>query len=541
MSQTTPERCSASSPQRPMTLRLFVWIPIILSSFVVATSTHSDAREPVRIWVDQSGLHAIEASLMKIADEVAFLRRPDGSKVKIAVSQLSQADQDYVSSWSDRSSFSENHLRWTPPVLPKLSPQPLLDLPPATSLLDDGAALQAVSGSLPAVKSTLPSICLPDPQPFSYDLAFGKQTIGDIESYDSVSRPLIIATPEQTFLATSITSGLNSTQSSTSNRIVCYEPATGKATTILQSKVPVTILDHHQPSGRTLVLYGHRVMGHGGQLAIARGWEEDSLSVKYFRSLPMISSPQTNVATQAKQVHWARWVDDEHVVAAIDSEIAVWNLFSGECVHRVCSNPSACEPAISAGRRYIAVPRPGSVALYDTQNGTALGTIPIEPGHRAYVSFSPRGDSLAIATTSRLRVWELSSASLRGEAKSRRSLGKGAPIWIDTDLVLSSTGVLLSVYRGVAVWRYELSGSTINSFGFSSKHPGVGLVTRRPHGQIAFVEVPHETVRNALPWVDDRLASHVDSVWDIPGKSVLGEYGWADRDLQFTQFEQASR
>ncbi|EMI22208.1 hypothetical protein RMSM_00861 [Rhodopirellula maiorica SM1] len=508
---------------------------------MIASGTHTNAGEPVRIWVDQSGLHAIEASLMNITDEVALLRRPNGSKVKIEVAKLSQADQDYLSSWSDRSGFSENHLRWTPPVLPKFSAQPLVDLPPATNLLDDGDALAPVQGALSLVKTSLPSACLPDPQPFSYDLAFGKQTIGDIEPYDSVSRPLVIATADQTFLAASISSGLNSTQSSTANRIVCYEPATGKASTVYQSKDPVTILDHHQPSGRTLVLYGHRVMGHGGQLAVARGWEDDKLSVKYFRSLPMMATSQTPAATEAKQVHWARWVDDEHVIAAIDSEIAVWNLFSGECAHRICRIHSACEPAISAGRRYIAVPRAGSVELYETQNGMSLGTIPIEPGQRPYVSFSPRGDSLAIATTSRLRVWELSSASVRGEAKSRRSLGKGAPVWIDTDLVLSSTGVLLSIYRGVPIWRYELSGSTVDSYGFSDQRRGVGLVTRRPHGQIAYVEVPHETVRRALPWVNDRLAPNVDAMWDIPGKSVLGEYGWADRDLQFTQFEQASR
>ncbi|GAA5508944.1 SHD1 domain-containing protein [Novipirellula caenicola] len=539
MSQTNPERCSASSLSRRMSLRQYVWIPIFLASLVMATPT--TASEPVRIWVDQSGLHAIEAMLISITDEVAFLRRPDGSKVKIAVDQLSQADQDYISSWSDRSHFSENHLRWTPPVLPRFSARPLLDLPAATSLLNDGDALAAVRGSLAPLKTTLPSVCVPDPQPFSYNLAFGKQTIGDIQPYDSVSRPLVIATESQTFLAASISTGLNSNQSATSNRIVCYEPATGKASTVFQSKVPVTILDHHQPSGRTLVLYGHRVMGHGGQLAVAKGWEDDQLSIKYFRSLPMISSSTSAVGTQGKQVHWARWIDDEHVVAAIDTEIAVWNLFSGECVHRICRIPSACEPAISTGRRYIAVPRPGVVELYETESGASLGTIPIEPGQRSYVSFSPRGDSLAIATTSRLRVWELSSASLRGEATSRRSLGKGAPVWIDTDLVLSSNGVLLSIYRGVPVWRYELSGSTIASFGFTTEQQGVGLVTRRPHGQIAYVEVPHETVQRAVPWVNDRLASDADNVWDIPGKSVLGEYGWTDRELRFTQFEQASR
>ncbi|WP_442506316.1 SHD1 domain-containing protein [Novipirellula sp. SH528] len=537
MSQTTPEVYSAKASSRVNKLRCFVWVCIVFSTAIMATNSPCEAREPVRIWVDQSGLHSIEARLVNITDEVALLKRPDGSKAKIPVSQLSQTDQEYVDGWNNRSSFAENQLRWTPPVLPQLPPQPLLDLPAATSLLDEGAPLDSVGGRTPVAKTSLPPVCSPDPQPYSHNLPFAKQVIGQIHAYDSCSPPLLIATPEHTFLAVSITSGLNSTQSATSNRIVCFEPSTGKASTVFQSSEPVTILDHHQPSGRTLVLHGHRVMGQGGQLAIAKGWEDETLTLKYFRALPTIPSAQANAMTKAKQVHWARWVDDEHIVAAIDTEIAVWNLFSGECVHRICPFQSPCEPAISAGRRYIAVPRPGSVELYETQDGTALGTIPVEPGKRAFVSFSPRGDSLAIATTSRLRIWELSSASLRGEAISRRSLGKGKPIWIDSDLVLSPTGVLLSIYRGVPIWRYDLSGSTINSYGSTAGKQGLGILTRRPHGQIAFVEMPHQTVQQALPWVDDQLTTSNEMVWEIPGQSVLGEYGWTDRDLRFTQFD----
>ena len=77
----------------------------------MATNSPCEAREPVRIWVDQSGLHSIEASLVNITDEVALLKRPNGSKAKIPVLQLSQTDQEYIAGWSNRSSFAENRCR----------------------------------------------------------------------------------------------------------------------------------------------------------------------------------------------------------------------------------------------------------------------------------------------------------------------------------------------------------------------------------------------------------------------------------------------
>ncbi len=541
MTPTLLEPCSAKTRALCNVLRGSLGLAIFLASTVVAATSPVQASEPVRIWVDETGLHSIEASLQSITDGVALLKRANGTKVNISVAQLSQVDRDYIESWTDHSALRENHLRWTPPVLPELVAQPVLELPPASSLLDEGQPLAPLSGPAPTKNQSFPSSLLPDPQAFAIALTFGKQTLGKIHSYDSCSPPLAIATPTQTFLAVSISTGLSSTPSPNANRIVRFDPATGNVSTVLQSNQPITILDHHQASGRTLVLNGHRVMGQGGELAIAKGWDDDTLTIQYSRALPNIGSANAGSSAHTRQLHWARWVDGEHVVASINGEIAVWNLLSGQCLHRVCNVQPKVTPAISAGRRYIAVPTSVGVELYQTSDGSSLGTIPIESGRSAQVSFSPRGDSLAIITTSRLRVWELSSATLRGEAKSQRSLGKGAPVWIDTDLVLSSTGVLLSIYRGVPVWRYDLLGSTINAYGVASPNKGIGLLSWRPHGEIGFIEIPHETARQSFAWVDEQLMTNTTARWDLPGKSVLGEDGWADRELRFAQREDANR
>ncbi|MFG0261749.1 MAG: SHD1 domain-containing protein [Novipirellula sp. JB048] len=513
----------------------------MLPSIVLALSSPAVARGPLRIWVDRTGLHSIEASLQSITDGVVRLRRPNGSRVTIAVDQLSQVDQDYLASWSDRSAHLENHLRRDPPELPELPPQPILKLPAASNRLDEGQPLAPLSGPAPPAMDAFAGPLLPDPQPFTIALPFARQAIGKIHAFDTCSPPLAITTPTQTFLAVSISTGLNSSTSPGSNRILRFDPASGRVATLLRSSQPITILDHDHASGRTLVLDGHHAMGQGGELAIVTGWDQETLSIENRRALPAIVSANPPVGMRTRHLHWARWVDGEHVIASINDEIAVWNLISGECLHRVCTLANKATPAISAGRRYVAVPRSRSIELYQTSDGARLGAIPVDSDAIAQVRFSPRGDSLAIITRSSLRVWELSSATLRGEVRTQRSLGKGAPIWIDTDLVLSSNGLLLSIDRGVPIWRYDLLGSTIDALGVSSPRSGIAILRRRPEGEIGVIELPHSTVWQALPWVHEQQRLPRSGRWEIPGRSELGEAGWADRDLRFTRWDEAER
>ncbi|TWU42434.1 SHD1 domain-containing protein [Novipirellula artificiosorum] len=518
--------------------------PTLLASLLIhcvllATSASTTASEPSRIWVDDSGLHSVEASLQTIEEEMAVLIRPDGSTVRIPLSRLSVEDTDYVTAWRNRPASQPNVLRFAPPTLPELTPLPLLVLPRAATTLQDGFPLSPIASirqNKQVGKTELPGPLQADPVPIKQHVPTGSKPIGPIHSYDVCSAPLVIASGEGTFVAFSICAGLSSTRGANANRIVRFDPETKQVSIVWSSDVPITLLDHHLPSGRTLVLEGHQVFGQGGQFAVAGDWDAASITLHEHRSLPASTNAASNRLTNAPTVRWARWVDEEHIVASVDSSMAVWNLVSGELKHWICNVHAESLPAISAGRRYVAVPDPGGVAIYRTSDGKALGRIPVEPGRIASVGFSPRGDSLAIVTPSQLRVWELSTASLRGEAKSRRSLGKGSPVWVDNDLVLSSNGVLLSIFRGVPVWRYELMGAAAASVG-----QNVGIIHRANDGGFVVATLPHSTASKAIDWVDQRLALQGTDDWQLPGRSSWSESGWDDHDLRFTSVRSSDR
>jgi hypothetical protein len=136
---------------------------------------------------------------------------------------------------------------------------------------------------------------------------------------------------------------------------------------------------------------------------------------------------------------------------------------------------------------------------------------------------------LAITTTRRLRNWDLPSAALSADIESRRGLGVDQPIWIDSDLVLSSSGVLLSVFRGLPIWRYDLSASETVSVG---KH--VVMFRKQPVSELSIVSLPHEGAANAMHWIDTSPADVDKEKWRILGRSAWNAGGWVDSDVQIS-------
>lgn len=497
---------------------------LLLSSVCIAT-------EPVRVWVDLSGQFTIEARLETIEKGTVILVRPNGSRVRIAENQLGYSDRDYLQQWRSRPPLSENSLRFTPPKLAEMPLLPKLSLPKASTLLEDGQPLAAIIHSSnqrddsrdPPNGNALPGPIPADPERYPISVGAGNLTIGQLHAYDHCTPPMPINSDTHCFVAVSVSTGVTA-RPDEANRVIRFDPKSGDSKIVWASKQPLTLLDHHRGSKLTLALRGHSTRGSGGELAILRGWDQESISLQFQRSLPKQDDDVARRSFRPDQVYWAKWLDEEHIIAAINSDLAVWNIVSGELRHQICSIDSQSKPAISAGHHYVAVPDSGGVCLYRTKDARFLGRLPIESNRYAQVAFSPHGDSLAITTTNRLRVWELSTASLRGEVSSRRSLGKSKPIWIDNDLVLSSSGVLLSLFRGVPVWRYELVGTEVGPVAKQA----FGFLTRRPTGEIVVSEIPHAAAASAMAEIDNRLSSQSVADWRVPGRSRWVDGKWVD-------------
>ena len=229
-------------------------------------------------------------------------------------------------------------------------------------------------------------------------------------------------------------------------------------------------------------------------------------------------------------MRWARFIDEEHVVAVIDKSLAAWNLVSGKQLYRIDGIDPRSNPDISGGRRYIAVPFDGSVRMFSATTGETMGEIKVGQNILPSVRFAPRGDALAISTSRQIRVWNLPDAALEGDIKSRRNLGSGSPIWIDDDLVMSSNGVLMSIFRGLPVWRYDLTSTMATSLGDK-----VAFFRKHPTAELAVVSIPHAGAAEAMDWIDTSPRRTEPEAWRVPGRSVWNEGDWQDKDVRLTR------
>ena len=492
----------------------------------------SEAADSTRIWVDADGLFSVEARLVEVYDDKVVLLRADGGQTTIEIDKLSDRDKEYLEEIEEQRSQNDNQnnpLRMQAPKPPQIKPLPILDLPPANRVADDGSIMTLGDPVKAKLLLKLPGPLAADPSPFTFGVANACIPILKVGSYDNCSRPLAVATmtdsgTRRTSIAMSISRGLWIPGEKPRHQLVRFDVDDGKVHVALDYDSTIALLDHHPNSGRSLLLVGHNSLGEGGELRIGTQWDKRSVQLSHQRKLTGKREPGQRVP----HLRWARWVDEEHFIAVIDQTLGLWNIVSGDQVYRIDGIHQRAQPAISGGRRYVAVPYHGSVQLFETQTGRPLGRIGIE-NQVPSVAFSPQGNTLAITTTRRLRNWDLPSGALSADIESRRGLGTDRPIWIDSDLVLSSSGVLLSVFRGLPIWRYDISSSETVSIGAH-----VVMFRKQPVSELSIVSLPHEGAANAMRWIDNSPADVDNEKWRVAGTSVWNAGGWQDRDVQIS-------
>jgi SLA1 homology domain 1, SHD1 len=500
----------------------------ITVGIAVLASGATDAAEPIRIWVDLNGKFSVEARLIEVTDSEVILLRGDGGRVTVPTEQLSEQDQDYLADVAERAAQKDNPLRTTAPEPPEIQPLPALQLPPAREEATAGSPLDLQTPLTPELSKELPKPLAADRSRYSYAASEARIPIEKVDIYDDCSRPIPLTTltgsgTPVTSVVMSTGNGIRVRGTEPKNQLVRFDLASQQAFVVFKHDDRIRLLDHHDASGRSLVMIDYNSLGRGGQIAVVSGWNDGKISLSQHRKL--VGEAET-VTADASQVRWARWVDEEHFLAVIDRTLGLWNIKSGEQIYRIDGIDHRAVPALSGGGRYVAVPYTGAVQLLSTEDGRSLGRIGVEkqiPG----VCFSPLGNMLAIVTSRKLRNWDLPSASLSADIESRTSLGTGTPVWVDSDLVMSSAGVLLSSFRGLPVWQYDLAATESVVVG---EH--VAMFHKLPGSELAVIALPHPGAKNALGWIDSRPAEVDLTKWRLMGRSVWSTAGWSDRDVQ---------
>ncbi|MGI9472617.1 MAG: SHD1 domain-containing protein [Rubripirellula sp.] len=481
--------------------------------------------EPLRLWVDATGQFAVEARLQVVGESSVTLLRTDGQTVTLLLDQLSENDKTYLLNAAPSLEMSgQDGLPAIPSSAPDVAPLPLLDLPPAALDQESVTALSRSSANLLGSNPELPGPLPADVAPYKAEVTPGTIPIFRVEPYDRCSPPFAVTVEResgpQTSLAMTVNRRVRSLGAETNDKLVRFDLSTGKAYEAFKYEGTMELLDYHPSSDRLLMLLDFDSSRKGGQLAIGTDWSRRHVKLAYRRSL-------TNDDEHAKpELKWARWVDEEHIVAVIGEELGLWNLISGVQKYGLGGIDPRVTPAISAGRRYLAVPSKGGVDLYETATGKALGRIPVER-RIPNVSFSPFGNALALATTRQMLIWDLPAATMLRDIPSRRSFGTGAPHWIDHDQVVSSSGVLTNLRLGLPVWRYDLSATSVTAVGGH-----LVMFRKHPNNRLVIQKLPHERAQATIDWVDGQTESIDPQTWQLPGNSQWQKDHWLDQEVR---------
>ena len=505
---------SASTP--PLRLSL----PLCLLAILVLIARPAAGDELVRVWVDWMGQHSIKATLVETQTDDVVLMTTDGRRILIPIDKLSENDQRYIEKVGQA---NVNILRAQPPQPPEIEPLPILDLPPAEIAAEKGAKL--APGSAPTVSkpTMLPAAIPADRVPFELAIAEQQFALEKLDSHDICSNLIPVGSAEAPALGISVSSGFSTPgQAGPVHRLLRLDAGTSKSEVIWSGAQRIRLFDHHLPSGRSLVLIGQNPLGQGGELAIATGWDRGAIFIRSHRGLP-----DCQHRGRSPQVRWARLIDDEHFLAIVDESLIAANIVSGQVLYRIDGIHRKSTPAISGGRRVVAIPLEGAVHLYRTEDGESLGRIGTESSIVPAVGFSHHGDSLALITSRRMRVWSLPDAALRADIETRRSLGSGSPTWIDSDLVMTSSGILISIFRGIPVWRYEIAGAITNYVGGN-----VAILRKHGNTDLSVVRLPHQGANSAMQWIDAIPTATNFKDWRVPGRSVWSDDGWNDHDVR---------
>ncbi len=126
-----------------------------------------------------------------------------------------------------------------------------------------------------------------------------------------------------------------------------------------------------------------------------------------------------------------------------------------------------------------------------------------------------------------MQCWDLTTASVTHELASRPILGAKSPTWVDSDLILSSSGVLLSLFRGIPIWRYDLATVELASVG-----DHVAIFRKQSASELSCIKIPHPGAQTAIEWLDSGAPEIDRDNWRLLGRSQWSTGAWVDENVR---------
>jgi hypothetical protein len=338
---------------------------LMLTSYPHANA--QDAGTERRLWSDATGKFQIDAVMLDHTDKAVRLQKSDGRVITVPLAKLSQKDQEFLASLKPKQESNPFAGGEVPVMNGKIAAvgenlNALVNFrcDDVQPLPDQGIELQVGGAAPPAALSPDPGLPLPKLRPFSARVA-------DTDAYDKL-QPAVILDSSAGLFAISIGRHKSNDTENRRGRVMLTRMGSPQSSAAIDAVDTIDVLDHHQPSDRTLAVIGKDNLYRGGELCLLESLKLGDATVRLRRSLPGIDKPGFK-----PQVEWARLVGPDHAMVRVNDVLYCWNLVDNQLKYKVPGVKG--NPCLSPGGKYMAIPQNGKAAIVATPTGETLCTV----------------------------------------------------------------------------------------------------------------------------------------------------------------------
>lgn len=148
---------------------------------------------------------------------------------------------------------------------------------------------------------------------------------------------------------------------------------------------------------------------------------------------------------------------DRVLTVCYPANMTLWDTAKGKAIYTLDMGTNTV-PALSPGRKLVAVIADNAVWLLDALTGRVRGKLPGDVGWNTRLSIRPDGKQLAAIGINRLQVWDLSSGELYRDINLRASTREQSVDWMADGYVLLGGQDLIDLDKQVVLWQYQHAG-----------------------------------------------------------------------------------
>ncbi|TWU46214.1 hypothetical protein Poly51_56100 [Rubripirellula tenax] len=437
--------------------------------------------DDVRLWLDSTGMHVIEARLAGKSGDSVALKRLDGQTMSIPVNRLSRGDQQFIAASGGAAEQDSAEESPSPAKIPSTVRQFLsVQVDRVTS---SASARDKTVNGVPWLSAMLPSSA--NPQPLAMDRS-GKFVIVTSDGPGEDAR---------------------STGPSTS---VVFDVENNVAVATIQWPATVRVLDYDPLSD--LLLVGTLLPG------VSTSRYSSTKKPEYSFLVAMAGLRSFRLAGIG-YVDAAFFLRPEEIFATRSNYGNNNEMFSGGAVlgdrmlvhkfDRMCgviigqSKPLWSYPlvnegtiAVSPDRRFFAASDNEVIGVVDASTGKMIRTLQTGDGQvRTILSFSTNGRQLAAIYSTRIEVWDLASSNRIAESSHKNVTGNLLPTamtWIDNDNILLDRKWLYNLKTQNFIWEYSSINAVVTSRGWTM------VDSHTDSAQLVAFDLPHSPASAAI-------------------------------------------